>query len=886
MKPSSSPSPLLLVVLCHFLTLLPRYSSQNISEDDRQALLCLKSGLASGDDSTSTTGALSTWRDGGDFCQWCGVSCTTARRAAGIQLASLNLTGRILPCVGNLTSLTTINLAENLITGGIPPEIGRLTELTYLNLSNNALISEIPATLSSCSRLETLSLWRNHLEGEIPRSLARCSSLRELMLSQNNLRGRIPVELSLLPNLSVLYLSSNYLSGTIPPLLGSSPNLTSLSLRNNTLTGGIPGFLVNSSTLAFLRLASNSLTGELPLGLLNSSVLFGIDLSDNQFYGPIPEVSNASLPLQYLILSNNNLSGSIPSSLGNLSSLSYLLLGMNNLQGTIPASLGNITGLQKFSLTYNNLSGTVPPALYRVSSLTFLGLGANRLSGRIPSNIGLTLPNIQTLIMQGNQFDGQIPASLANASHLQFLDLKNNTFSGEIPHLGGMVKVDLSRNNLFGEIPNFLESESFSSLQLLNLSFNNFQGPVPTSGVFGNSSRVFVQGNKNLCSNSPTLQLQPCVASSSKRKRILYVAVTVLLVIIVLALLSTAMAIIYKRKKATTQPTRQSSQVMKKFSYHDLFKATSGFSPSNIIGVGRFGSVYRGIFASEPHIAAIKVFKLDEDGASKSFMAECEALRNTRHRNLVRVISVCSTFDPKGNEFKALVLEHMSNGNLERWLHPEAKKYGIEGALSFGSKVSIAADIAAALGYLHNQCNPPLVHCDLKPSNVLLDNDMCAHVGDFGLTKFLYNSSSSTSLVGPRGSIGYIAPEYGMGSKMCIEGDIYSYGIILLQMLTGKNPTDEMFTGGLSLRRFVELAFPDSIDDILEPSLILWNQREHGSTSSDNENRRTVGMQTCAMQLTALGLKCSSESPKDRPMMDEVYTEVASIKEAFFSTNK
>uniref|UniRef100_A0A0D9WQC9 Protein kinase domain-containing protein n=1 Tax=Leersia perrieri TaxID=77586 RepID=A0A0D9WQC9_9ORYZ len=160
---------------------------------------------------------------------------------------------------------------------------------------------------------------------------------------------------------------------------------------------------------------------------------------------------------------------------------------------------------------------------------------------------------------------------------------------------------------------------------------------------------------------------------------------------------------------------------------------------------------------------------------------------------------------------------------------------------------------------------------------------MVAHVGDFGLAKFLYNSCSSTSLVGARGSIGYIAPEYGMGSKMSIEGDIYSYGVILLEMLTGKNPTDQMFAGDLTLRRFVELAFPEKIDDISEHNFSQWNQREGRSSSSHNENGRKVGMHTCVMQLITLGLRCCSESPKDRPLMDEIYTEVASIKEAMLT---
>lgn len=338
--------------------------------------------------------------------------------------------------------------------------------------------------------------------------------------------------------------------------------------------------------------------------------------------------------------------------------------------------------------------------------------------------------------MDANYLEGGIPGSFMN--------------------LRGVVEMDLSQNSLSGEIPSFFES--FSSLQLLNLSFNNFQGPVPTTGVFGNSSLVLIQGNKNLCTNSQMLQLQPCIKSTFKRKRSSYVLMVVVpIVTIVLVSLICVIAIVHRKREATKQPINQQSEGWKRFSYHDLYKATGGFSSINLVGEGGCGSVYTGTFLAEPRIAAVKVFRLDQDGASKSFIAECEALKNTRHRNLVRVISMCSTFDPSGNEFKALVLEHMSNGSLESWLHPVPENHGSKRPLNLGLRIRIATDIAAALDYLHNRCMPPLIHCDLKPSNVLLDDDMCARVGDFGLSKFLYDHPSK-SLIGARGSIGYIAP--------------------------------------------------------------------------------------------------------------------------------
>jgi len=184
-----------------------------------------------------------------------------------------------------------------------------------------------------------------------------------------------------------------------------------------------------------------------------------------------------------------------------------------------------------------------------------------------------------------------------------------------------------------------------------------------------------------------------------------------------------------------------------------------------MVGLGSFGAVYKGILPFEDDPVAIKVFNLSKYGAPKSFIAECEALRNTRHRNLLKVITLCSTVDPTGSDFKAIIFQYMPNGSLERWLHPEDHGYDKQRVLSLGERINIALDIAYALDYLHNQCANPVIHCDLKPSNVLLDLEMTAYVGDFGLAKFMCASSTaasanSTSLANLKGSIGYIAPGY------------------------------------------------------------------------------------------------------------------------------
>jgi len=444
--------------------------------------------------------------------------------------------------------------------------------------------------------------------------------------------------------------------------------------------------------------------------------------------------------------------------------------------------------------------------------------------------------------------------------------------------------MDLSLNNLSGQVPEFFED--WSSMSLLNLSFNNLEGPIPTSGIFKNASKVFLQGNEKLCAVSSPLGLPRCQTSASKHKRTSNILKIVAFSVVPLVMLSCFGFIFLKKRNKVRQEAHPSVKGLKKLKYVDLVKATNGFSLSNLVGSGKYGSVYKGRIESEEHAVAIKVFKLEQLGATKSFLAECEALRNTRHRNLVRVITVCSTIDHAGHEFKALVLEYMINGNLECWLHPTLHKDYPKIPLSLRSRIIIVVDIAAALDYLHNHCMPPMAHCDLKPSNILLDDVMGACVGDFGLAKFLHNHTSSgihnsTSLVGPRGSVGYIAPEYGLGNKISTEGDVYSYGIIILEVLTGKRPTDEMFTDGLSLYKFVQRSFPQSIGDILDPTIFPSYVDEEAGNTSDQENHPMAGTMSCIVELVKLGLLCTAKAPKDRPAIQDVYSEVTAIKEVF-----
>ncbi|KAK8358833.1 hypothetical protein V6Z12_A04G050300 [Gossypium hirsutum] len=838
------------------------------------------------------------------------------------NLKSLSLSynqfmGIIPRSIGNLTALQELYLGFNNLEGQIPEEIGNLLGLELLNIQAiKGLTGKIPSSIAECYQLQNLSLVENQFSGLVPESIFNSTTLQEIDLYDNKLEGNLP-PITNAPKLENLFLWGNKLSGNIPNSISNASMLKELDLSDNLFSGPIPKTLGNLRHLEWFQILNNNLIRGSATdhewtflsSLANCRNLRFIEVSRNPLSGVLPTyIGNLSKSLQYFYASNCEIKGNIPMEIGNLSNMLDLDLGYNKLNGFIPTSIGGLRNLQGLDLYSNNLGGpiseslcglerlyemclglnklhgSIPSCLGNISALRYLCLGSNKLSSTIPSTLwnlkdileidlssnhlhnshAIDVGNLRSLLkvnLSRNVLTGDILSTFGGLQTLVSLDLSNNILYGHIPEsfdeLISLEFLDLCNNNLSGVIPKSLEKLLY--LKYFNVSFNRLEGEIPTEGCFSNFSSTSFMKNSALC-GPPRLLVPPCKNDIRKNSQMAilhalrYGLPTIGIVIVLIVL-----TIMYRRyqSRSTTLPIKDdllSLKTLRRISHAELSRATNGFEESNMLGSGSFGYVYKGRLSDGMEVA-IKVFNLQTEEAFRSFDNECDAIRNIVHRNIVKVITCCSSVD-----FKALVLDYMPNGNLEKWLHSE--NY----FLDIIQRVDIMIDVAVAIEHLHNGHPTPIIHCDIKPSNILLDEDMVAHVGDFGIAKLLGEGEVMKQTM-TLATIGYMAPEFGSAGIVSIKSDVYSYGIVLIETFTKKKPTDNFFVEEETIRHWMESSLPKGAIEIADVDLLR------------REDEYFVVKANCISFIMELALNCSAKLPEERKDMKDVVVELKKIKQ-------
>lgn len=800
----------------------------------------------------------------------------------------------------NLTALESLLLSKNVISGPFPVTISYCKNLRVIDLSSNKFSGNIPPDLCpAAASLEELRVPDNLISGKIPPELSKCSRLKKIDFSLNNLVGPIPAELGRLQNLEQLLAWFNGLDGTIPPELGNCKNLKNLILNNNRLTGSIPVDLFKCSNLEWVSLTSNELTGEIPreFGLL--SRLAVLQLGHNRFSGEIPsELSNCT-SMVWLDLNSNKLTGQIPPRLGRqigAKSLNGILSGntivfvrnvgkcsgiggLLEFAGIRPERLLQVPTLKTCDFT-RMYSGPILSFFTKYQTLEYLDVSYNELHGKLPDEMGEMIA-LQVLDISHNQLSGEIPSSLGNLKNLGVFDASHNRLQGQIPdsfsNLSFLVQIDLSNNDLTGQIPQRGQLSTLPASQYANNpglcgvplpECKNYQPAInPNSDDTGGRQKHEAVA----WANNVVLGILVSIAFAC----ILIVWAVVMRIrqreaegIKMLSALQASHAAttwkIEREKDPLSINVATFQRQLRKLKFSQLIEATDHFSSSTLIGSGGFGEVFKATLKDGSHVAIKKLVRLSHQG-DREFMAEMETLGKIKHRNLVPLLGYC-----KVGEERLLVYEFMEFGSLEEVLHGRTRDHQDRQKLTWAERKKIARGAAKGLCFLHHNCIPHIIHRDLKSSNVLLDRDMEARISDFGMARLISALDTHLSVSTLAGTPGYVPPEYYQSFRCTAKGDVYSLGVVLLELLTGRRPTDKDDFGDTNLVGWVRMKVREGKQNEVIDTELMAAARGSGDEAAEADEVKEM------VRYMEISLQCVEEFPSRRLTMLQV---VAMLRE-------
>ncbi|KAH0912010.1 hypothetical protein HID58_035331, partial [Brassica napus] len=774
---------------------------------------------------------LSNWEKG-DPCNsnWTGITCFERSHEDGhfhvreLQLMRLNLSGELAPEVGQLSYLEILNVMWNNITGRIPSEIGKISSLKLLRLWFLYLCG------GATSPLQLTRLLLYYLDR---------------LLNGNKLTGSLPPELGNLRNLNRLQVDENNITGSVPPAFGNMTSIKHLHLNNNTLTGEIPVELSKLNNLAHLILDNNNLTGSLPQELARLPSLTILQMDNNNFHGSvIPEAYGSFSRLVRLSLRNCGLQGSIPD-LSSIKNLSYLDLSWNKLTGSIPESKlsDNMTTIE---LSYNNLTGSIPQSFSELDSLQLLSLENNSLSGSVPTEIweNKSFEDNKLQVLRGNPIckSTSIPIVKQLFEYICGEKKQTSTKSEHTPCNNVSCpyeKVLVSPGICFCAAPLLIDYrlKSRSFFFFTPYIEHQFMEYITTSLQLDTQQLAIdkvVDENK--------LRLRMNIKLIPKGKTIFNVSEVIR---------------IRGRFTSWTFPRNDFFGPYELLDfplegpYADLLAGESGISTVGwglIVAASIVAATVISVSATLLYVKkrhgnlhaltrklAIKRGEETSLQSEKEFLNEIDLLSRLHHRNLVSLVG----YSTNATE-----------------------------TLSFNMRAQVALGSAKGILYLHAEANPPVIHRDIKTSNILLDSQLHAKVADFGLSRLAPNfgegdcEPAHVSTV-VRGTPGYLDPEYFMTRQLTVKSDVYSFGVVLLELLTGMHP----FFEGTHIIREVRMA------------------HECGTVQSMADNRMGQSAPDKVMKLAELALRCCEDRPEMRPSMSKVVKDLESICQSVKETD-
>ncbi|KAI3675669.1 hypothetical protein L1987_85261 [Smallanthus sonchifolius] len=807
------------------------------------------------------------------------------------------LSGVVPKELGRLTNLRSLAFDTNNFTGSLPPELGNLRSLQQLYIDSSGVGGEIPSTFANLQNLVTVRASDNELTGRIPDFIGNWTLLQSLRLEGNSFEGSIPPSFSRLTSLQdlrisglangtldfikdlkslrILVLRNNRISGSVPTDMGEYQNLTTLDLSFNNLSGEIPRDLFNLSQLSFLFLGNNSLNGTLPD--VKSAALRNLDFSYNELSGTLP--SWVSEPdLQINLVANNF-------TLGN-SENSGLPSGFNCLQRNFPCGRGspryssfgiNCGGSEITSsdeIVHEQDNETLGAATYYVTSERRWGV----------SNVGERENPAYTtaLLRQFNTLDSALfQTARISAGSLRYygLGLENGNYTVNLQFaelliedgptwrsLGRRVFDIYIQGNLVFQDFNIKREAggvSFSpvSREVTVQVSNNYleihlfwsgKGTccVPTQGTFG----------PLISAISATPNFRPSVSNTppstkKKNKTCLIVGISVPIAVISFLLLLALYIFRHRRKKQDTSDNHEEflgiDAKTYTFSYGDLRDATGDFSPANKLGEGGFGPVYKGTLG-DGRVIAVKQLSVASRQGKTQFMAEIATISSVQHRNLVKLCGCCIEGDKR-----LLVYEYLENKSLDQLLFGEKRL-----SLNWATRFEICLGIARGLAYLHEESRIRIIHRDVKASNVLLDADLNPKISDFGLAK-LYDDKKTHMSTRVAGTIGYLAPEYAMRGRLTEKADVFSFGVVALEIISGRPNSDST----LEDEEIYLLEWAWNLHDAKREVELV---DEELSEFDENEVKRVM----------KIALLCTQTSPVERPPMSRVVAMLSGDMEA------